>query len=109
MLNKFTKYEKKQLPYIGLFFFILLILWIIFAPGRGMLPLFQTQKEIERLQAENIRLAEDNKALQEEIDRLQNDPTYLEEKARKEYGMLKENEVLYIFKKKDKWYIRNWA
>jgi len=43
-----------------------------------------------------------NKALQEEINRLENDPAYLEEKARKEYGMLKENEVLYIFKKKEK-------
>jgi cell division protein FtsB len=51
--------------------------------------------------AENKRLAEENKALQKEIDRLQDDPAFLEEKARKEYGMLKENEVLYIFKKKE--------
>ena len=59
-------------------------------------------EEIERLQIENKKLLEENTALQEEIDRLQNDPAYLEEKARKEYGLLKENEVLYIFKKKEK-------
>ena len=100
MLNKFTNREKKLLPYIGLFFVILLILWIIFAPNRGILALYQSQNEIERLQAENSRLEDENKVLLEEISRLQDDPDYLEEKARKDYGMLKENEVLYIFKKK---------
>jgi cell division protein FtsB len=102
MLSKFSKREKKQLPYIGIFLAILLVLWIIFAPNRGILALYKSQKEIERLQAENAKLEQENMALQEEINRLQNDPAFLEEKARKEYGMLKDNEVLYIFKKKEK-------
>jgi cell division protein FtsB len=101
MRNKFTSREKKLLPYIG-FFIIILILWIIFAPGRGMLALSRSQKEIARLQADNKRLEAENRTLQKELDRLQKDPAYLEEKARKEYGMLKENELLYIFKKKEK-------
>ena len=105
MLNKFSKREKKQLPYIGIFFVILLILWIVFAPNRGIVALYKSHKEIERLQAENTKLEQEKMALQEEINRLQNDPTFLEEKARKEYGMLKDNEVLYIFKKKEKWCI----
>jgi cell division protein FtsB len=67
-----------------------------------MLALHRSEKEIERLQLANKRLADENKALQEEINRLQDDPAFLEEKARKEYGLLKENEVLYIFKKKQK-------
>jgi cell division protein FtsB len=102
MRNKFTSSEKKLLPYIGLFFVILIILWILFAPNRGILDLYISQEEIEGLQIENKRLAEENAALQEEIKRLQDDPAYLEEKARKEYGLLKENEVLYIFKNKEK-------
>ncbi len=102
MLNKFSKREKKQLPYIGIFFVILLLLWIFFTPNRGILALFRSQKEIEKLQTENKRLEQEKMALQEEINRMQNDPAFLEEKARKEYGMLKENEVLYIFKKKEK-------
>ena len=89
-----------MLPYIGLFFVILLILWIVFAPSRGILALYKSQMKIERLQAENRRLEEKNKVLQEEINWLRDDPDYLEKKARKEYGLLKENEVLYIFKKK---------
>jgi len=102
MRNKFTNHQTKLLSYSALIFVLLLILWIIFAPNRGILDLFRTQKELKKIQAENKRLEEENKALQEEIDRLQNDPTYLEEKARKDYGMLKENETLYIFKKKKK-------
>lgn len=100
MHNKFTSREKKQLYNVGLMLTILLILWIVFAPQRGILALYRSQNEIERLQVENKRLAQENKMLQEGISRLQDDPAYLEEKARKEYGMLKENEVLYIFKKK---------
>ena len=102
MLKKFTNHEKKLLSRAGLFFVFLVILWIIFAPNRGILDLFRTQKQLEEIQAENKNLVEENKALREEIDRLQNDPSYLEEKARKEYGMLKENETLYIFEKKKK-------
>jgi cell division protein FtsB len=100
MPMKFTSREKKILSYAGLFFALLALLWIVFAPNRGILDLFRAKEKLEQLQAENKKLEEENKALQEEIDRLQNDPGYLEEKARKEYGMLKENEVLYIFKKK---------
>ena len=80
----------------------MLLLWIVFAPNRGIVALYRARAEIMKLQAENKKLAEENLALQEEINRLQDDPAYLEEKARKDYGMLKENEVLYIFKKKEK-------
>ena len=102
MYSKFTNHEKKLLSYAGLFFIVLLILWIVFAPDRGIFDMVRTREKIEQLRKENRRLAEENKALQEEISRLKDDPTYLEERARNEYGMLKENEVLYIFKKKEK-------
>lgn len=100
MFKKFTSREKKLLSSAGLFFALLILLWIVFAPNRGILDLFRAQEGLEQIQADNKRLEEENRALQEAINRLQNDPAYLEEKARKEYGMLKENEVLYIFKKK---------
>ena len=100
MLKKFTSREKKLLSYAGLFFALLVLLWIVIAPNRGIFDMVRTHEELEKLQAENRRLEDENKALQEEMNRLQNDPSYLEEKARKEYGMLKKNETLYIFKKK---------
>ncbi len=100
MLKQFTSREKKLLAYTGLFFTLLVFLWIVFAPNRGILDMLRTQKKLEKVQAENRKLKEENKALRKEIDKLQDDPAYLEEKARKDYGMLKENETLYIFKKK---------
>jgi cell division protein FtsB len=102
MLKQFTRREKKLLAYAGLFFALLLILWTIFAPNRGIMDMWRTQNNLEKLQADNNRLEEENKDLREKIDKLQDDPAYLEEKARKDFGMLKENEVLYIFKKKEK-------
>jgi cell division protein FtsB len=102
MRNKFTNNEKKLLSYSALLFSLLLILWVIFAPNRGVFDMVRSRNEIKRLQAENNKLEDENMALQEELNRLQNDPTYLEEKARQEYGMLKENELLYIFKKEKK-------
>ena len=101
MLKQFTSREKKLLAYAGLFFALLVILWTVFAPNRGLMDMIRTQKKLENFQADNSRLEEENKALREEIDKLQDDPAYLEEKARKDFGMLKENEVLYIFKKKE--------
>ncbi len=83
MGDTLTSREKKLLPHIGL-----------------LLALHRAQKEVERLQAENLRMAEENRLLQQEVKRLESDPAYLEDKARKEYGLLKENELLYIFKKK---------
>ena len=102
MANKFTNREQKILLYTGLFFVLLILVWIVFAPNRGILDMVQAQKKLEKLQADNRKLEEENKALRQEIDRLQKDPAYLEEKARKEYGLIKENEVLYIFDKDKK-------
>ena len=102
MPKKFTSREKKLLAYSGLFFALLVILWIILAPNRGIMDMLRTQQKLEKLQADNSRLEKENTTLREEIDKLQDDPAYLEEKARKDYGMLKENEVLYIFKKDKK-------
>ena len=78
MRNKFTNREKKLLFYTTLLFGVLLILWIVFAPNRGIFDMVRTHEELEKLQAKNTRLLEENKALQVEINRLQDDPTYLE-------------------------------
>ena len=102
MANKFTNRERKLLIYVGLFCGVMLAAWLIFAPKSGILDMLKARKRLDDLQAENQKLAEENMALRQEIDRLQNDPAYLEERARKEYGLLKENEVLYVFDKKKK-------
>ena len=47
------------------------------------------------------RLAEENQDLLEEIDRLRTDMKYVESVARRQLNLIKENEVIYRFEKKE--------
>ena len=82
--------------------FILLVfafLWILFAPGSGIVTLISKRSELKKVQQETAQIEQHISELQNEIDRLHNDPSYLEEIARKEYGLLKKNEKVYDFSK----------
>jgi cell division protein FtsB len=72
-------------------------LWFLFAPGSGVFQYHRLQKQIETLSQENKNLQERNEDLRKEIERLQNDESYLEYMARQKYGLLKENETVYEF------------
>ncbi len=74
------------------------ILWLLFAPGWGLVHYNRLQNRVETLARENRTLEERNAELRKEIERLQNDDSYLEEVARKKYGLLKENETVYKYK-----------
>jgi cell division protein FtsB len=99
MLKIFSRLERKQLLYIGVFLIVLLLVWVFLAPRNSALHLFRVQKELKMIQTKNKALEEENAALRAEIDKLENDPAYLEEKARKDYGLIKKNELLYKFDK----------
>jgi cell division protein FtsB len=73
------------------------VLWIVFSPGAGLVSLSGHHSDLEQLEQEIAELEKENHDLQVEIDRLQNDPEYLEEIARKEYGLLRKNERVYEF------------
>ncbi len=89
----------------GLFIKIILALllaaalWIMFSPGIGLVSFRGHRIDLQRLEQEIADLERENHDLQVEIDGLQNDPEYLEEIARKEYGLLKKNERVYDFSK----------
>ena len=57
------------------------------------------QKEKEKSGVLIEELKEKNKELITEIRRLKGDPRYLESVARRELGLVRENEVIYRFKK----------
>jgi len=90
---------KKQ--FIKIFCLILLFLglivaWLAFG-DRGFIHLYQMEKE-RKVYAERIRaLEEENQRLLEQIERLRSDKAYIESEARKELGLLKDNEVIYRF------------
>ena len=85
------------------FFTIILILigcaflWILFSPGTGLVSLMRSRADLKQLQQKTVELEKENKELQVEIDRLQNDPRYLEKVAREEHNLLKKNERVFDF------------
>jgi cell division protein FtsB len=79
-----------------LIFLGLIVAWLAFG-DRGFIHLYQMEKE-RKAYAERIRaLEEENQRLLEQIERLRSDKAYIESEARKELGLLRENEVIYRF------------
>ncbi len=85
----------------GLLLFILfsfLILgYLTFFGEKGIFHLHRLQKELARIEEANKKMEEENQKLREEVKRLQNEKQYIEEIARKELGMVKEGELIYLF------------
>lgn len=75
------------------------LLWVIFSPQTGLYGFLKQKAQFERLQQKTVELQQQNKALQKDIDRLKNDPEYLERFAREKHGMMKKNERVYDFGK----------
>jgi len=77
-------------------------LLLLFIPGRSLMSYRAMDQQVARLTRDNQRLEERNRALNEEIERLQHDDAYIEALARKKYGLLKNNETVYEFKSKQR-------
>lgn len=79
---------------------VLAVLWILFAPGSGLVTYMTKRSELKKLEQETAKISEENSNLQKDIERLQNDPEFLERIARKDHGLLKKNERIFDFSKK---------
>jgi len=80
---------------------VLLFAWMSFGQS-GLFDLFNMQKEKQ----ENVITLKDlrakNRLLASEIRRLKEDPKYFESVARKQLGMVRENEIIYRVKEGEK-------
>jgi cell division protein FtsB len=70
-----------------------LLFFIVFSE-RGLAEFSQSKKERDRIKEHNQQLTQENLTLGVEIDRLKNDPHYIESVARKEFGMIGQNEIV---------------
>jgi cell division protein FtsB len=52
------------------------------------------KKERDRLSSQNRQIIQENIGLGVEIDRLKNDPSYIESVARREFGMIGQDEIV---------------
>ena len=69
---------------------------------KGFIHLNQLEEELNNIKKINNNHRLENKLLREEIDLLKYNNLYIEEKARKELGLIKNKEIIYHIKKKNK-------
>ena len=79
---------RKSLILIGIAVFL-----IIFLPGYSRLQELRAKNKSLLKQIEQLKKG--NKELAQQIERLENDPLYIEKKARDKMGITKEGEIIY--------------
>jgi cell division protein FtsB len=86
--------RKHELAIAAAVFFLICLLFFIVFSERGLADLNLLLKESGRLTEETHQLSRENLVLSVEIDRLKNDPAYIESVARKEFGMVGQDELV---------------
>ena len=69
---------------------------------QGVVRLRQMHEQLQSLERENVALRREAERLVQVIDRLRNDPAYLERIAREERGMVRPGESVLKFPPKDR-------
>ncbi len=99
MPPRLSQSDRKTVLLISAFIVTLIVSWSVFGPY-GLVKYARVQHELEKMRITNETLKKDNDSLRKEIIKIRTDPGYLAEVARKEFGLLKRNEVIYEFKSK---------
>jgi cell division protein FtsB len=81
---------------------VLLLAGLTFYGWQGVVRLRQMREELQGLERENVTLRREAERLAQTIDRLRNDPAYLERIAREERGMVRPGETILKFPAKDR-------
>ena len=79
---------------------ILFILFFTVFGERGVLRIYRLAQEKEEIQKQAARIKAENDQLKREIEALKSDRRYLESIARKEFGLVRPNEIIYQFSPK---------
>jgi cell division protein FtsB len=74
------------------------IMLVVLFGDNGLLELNRKHNTHQRLLQENARLTRENLKMYRTIDRLENDPTFVEGVARQELGMVRPDELIFKFK-----------
>lgn len=76
-----------------------MLLFIVFGEN-SLTDLYKLKMEKDNLSKKNDELKKENLSLYREIERLKNDPNYVEDVARKELGVIGKDEMIIKVKKK---------
>ena len=99
MSIKLSIREKRKLRNVIVAALLFLFGWFLFSPW-GFVKYYRISRELEGIKKSNLEREEDNRKLAEEITKLADDPVYIEEVARKKFGLVKKNELVFDFSKK---------
>ena len=77
--------------------FILFILFFTVFGERGLLRIYHLSKDRQELQKKAGELRTENDRMKREIEALKGDRRYLESIARRDFGLVRPNEVIYQF------------
>jgi cell division protein FtsB len=94
-----VKSKKKIIIGVSVLFLFTLLLMIVFGDN-GFLDLKRLKKERATLAEQSCDMESQNLKLYRKVERLKNDPVFIENVARQELGMIGEDEVILKFKKK---------
>ena len=90
--------KKIVLITVGSIAVVILALLTIFGQ-RGTMHLMQLEKQVSEISMQNRQLQMQNERLREEIRLLRQSDEYIEDVARKELGLVKDNELVYHLEK----------
>jgi len=76
---------------------ITFILYFTVFGERGLLRIYHLNNEKQQVQRQMEAIKDENMKLVREVDALKNDRRYLESIARRDFGMVRRNEVIYQF------------
>lgn len=74
---------------------LILLAAVFFTGNRSVITLIRLQREVQALETEKQALEDENARLKETIERLQNDPDFIEEQARLRYNLKHEDEDVF--------------
>ncbi len=77
--------------------FILFILFFTVFGERGLLRIYHLNQDRQELQKKAEALKADNERMKRDIEALKSDRRYLESIARRDFGLVRPNEVIYQF------------
>jgi cell division protein FtsB len=81
-------------------FFLIILISIIFSSlgEKGLFKSLSLYRKIREIDSNIENLQIKNKETQKEIERLKNDDVYIEKLAKEELGLIREDEIIYVFK-----------
>jgi cell division protein FtsB len=89
--------QRRKITLVAAVTVLAILLLVVILGDNGLLGLYRQHAAYQMLCSDNAALSRENLQLYRTIDRLQNDPSYVENVARREMGMIRADELIFQF------------